>query len=259
MTPWVTRLLVANFGMFLLQQTNAGGFILNAFAFVPAYILFRPWTIVTYMFLHDPSGFGHIFFNMLALFFFGPRVELRLGSGRFFWLYMLSGIVGAVFSFIFAPRSAVIGASGATFGVMLAFAHFWPRERIMIWGIIPVEARVLVIVSTMFALFSGMGGSLSGVADFAHLGGFAGAWLYLKLLERTTGSRQFRSKAAPKIAEGALANWRKIDPSTVHEANRGELIRVLEKAQRSGIGSLTPQERAFLSSFVPPDDRVPTS
>jgi membrane associated rhomboid family serine protease len=230
--------------------------ITRALAFIPALALIRPWTIVTYMFLH--GGMGHLFFNMLALFFFGPRVEQRVGSPRFLRLYLWSGVVGALLSLFFAPRSAVIGASAGTFGVMLAFAHFWPRERILIWGIIPVEARVLVIVTTAFALFSGLGGSVGGVADFAHLGGYAGAWLYLRWLERTAGNRKFRARAAPKIAEGALANWRKVDPLSVHEANRGEVIRLLEKISRSGLGSLTPQERAFLSSFVPPDDRVPS-
>ncbi len=253
MTPWVTRLLVANIGMYVLQMSLPD--ITRALMFVPAYALLRPWTILTYMFLH--GGTGHIFFNMLALFFFGPRVEQRIGSNRFIKLYLWSGIAGALLSFVFAFQSAILGASGAVFGVMLAFAYYWPGERILIWGIFPVEARILVIFTTIFALFSGLGGSRGGVADFAHLGGYAGAWLYLKWLERRAGIRQFRNKAAPKISEGALASWRKIDPLTVHEANRAELTRVLDKANQSGLGSLTPPERAFLASFAAAAERVP--
>jgi membrane associated rhomboid family serine protease len=247
MTPWVTRLLIANIGMFVLQAAFEP-VLTNTLMFVPAYILARPWTIVTYMFLH--GGIGHIFFNMLALYFFGPRVESRIGSRRFFTLYMWSGIAGALLSFLFAPFSAIIGASGATFGVMLAFAFFWPGERLMIWGIVPVEARVLVLITTLISIFGGFTGSSGGIAHYAHLGGFAGAWLYLKWLEHRSPMRQFRSKAAPRITQDALANWGQIEPSLVHEANRGELVRVLDKAKTAGLGSLTPQERAFLASFI---------
>jgi hypothetical protein len=170
-------------------------------------------------------------------------------------MYFWSGIAGALLSFIFAPRTAILGASGGTFGVMLAFAFFWPRDRILIWGIIPVEARILVLVTTIFALASGLTGSQGGVADFAHLGGYAGAYLYLRWIEYRSGAgiREFRRKSAPKISQEALANWRNLDPSTVHEANRAEVTRLIDKAARSGVGSLTPQERAFLSSFVPND------
>src|SRR5687768_6625180 len=90
--------------------------------FVPVLGLIRPWTIVTYMFMHAP-GFMHIGFNMLALFFFGPRVEDRMGSKRFTILYFLSGFAGAVFSTIFSPASPIIGASAGVFGVMMAFAQ----------------------------------------------------------------------------------------------------------------------------------------
>jgi membrane associated rhomboid family serine protease len=119
MTKWVRTLLIANVIVFFAQATLGDSFTM-AFAFIPAYVLVRPWTIVTYMFLH--GGLGHIFFNLLALFFFGPRVEDRLGSRRFITLYMLGGISGALFSLIFARYAAVIGASGAIFGVMLAYA-----------------------------------------------------------------------------------------------------------------------------------------
>jgi hypothetical protein len=124
------------------------------------------------MFVH--GGFGHILFNMLSLFFFGRRVESRLGPRRFGILYFVSGIMGALVSVFFAPYAAIIGASGAVFGVMLAFAKFWPRDQILIWGILPVEARVMVIAMTVMAVVFGFTGAQSGVAHFAHLGGFVG-------------------------------------------------------------------------------------
>ena len=142
MTPWVRRLIVANIIVFFLQQTVAG--VTNALAFVPAYTFVRPWTLVTYMFVH--ANITHILFNMLALYFFGPRVEERLGETRFITLYAISGIFGAVLSLIFAPFAPIIGASGAVFGVMLAFARFWPTALIYIMGILPIQARVAVLL-----------------------------------------------------------------------------------------------------------------
>ncbi len=258
MTPWVQRLLIANVGMFLAQYAFQG--LTSLLAFVPRLIIVRPWSVVTYAFLH--GGVTHLLFNMLALFFFGPRVEARLGSRRFFMLYLLSSVAGAVASLIFTPNAAVIGASASTFGVMLAFAMFWPREQIMIWGIIPVEARVLVLITTAISLYSGFSGGAGGIAHFAHLGGYAGAFLYLKWIERTSGARTFRRKvtsAGPKVERALSANWKNVKLEGVHELSKEEVNRILDKISAEGIGSLTAQEKLFLSNFVPLDDRKPVS
>src|SRR5687767_10686815 len=182
MTPWVRRLLAANAIMYLASQVYP--ILFYQLQLVPALIPTRPWTLVTYMFLHDPSGFSHILFNMLALYFFGSRVELRIGSRHFILLYLISGITGGLLSLAFTPRAAIIGASGAVFGVSFAFAYFWPRERIYIWGVLPIEARWLVIFYAGMDLFGGITGSRTGVAHFAHLGGFVGAWIYLWWMNR---------------------------------------------------------------------------
>jgi membrane associated rhomboid family serine protease len=253
MTPWVQRLLLANIAMFFVQQTMPQ--LAEPLVFVPMAVLTHPWSIVTYMFLH--GSFMHILFNMIALFFFGPRVEARIGSRRFITLYFVAGISGALLSFAFAPRVGVIGASAGIFGVMLAFAWFWPRDQILIWGILPIEARWLVVITTALALYSGLGGSAGGVADFAHLGGYAGAFLYLRWIGTAHGMKKFQKKAFASAGTDALGKWRQIDPRSVHELNRDEVNRVLDKISASGLASLTPQERQFLSNFVPPDDRVP--
>ena len=124
MTPWVQRLIIANVLMFFVEMTAPG--IINALALQPRFVVTEPWTLVTYMFLHDPRGITHILFNMFALYMFGSRVEERMGGSRFLTLYFISGLAGALLSIILAPRSAVIGASGAIFGIMLAFARFFP-------------------------------------------------------------------------------------------------------------------------------------
>lgn len=251
MTPWVLRLLIANIAVFFLQYTMPG--FTGPFVFVPRAILVRPWTIVTYMFLH--ASITHILFNMIGLYFFGPRVEARLGSRRFVQLYFISGISGALVSFVFAFSSPIIGASAAVFGVMLAFAVYWPRDRIYIWGVLPIEARWLVVITTALALYSGLSGSQGGVADFAHLGGYVGAWIFLKLINPARVAARFRASTVARTAPDALRNWQHVDVSRVHEVNRDELNRILDKINASGLASLTPEERLFLSNFVPPDDR----
>jgi membrane associated rhomboid family serine protease len=253
MTPWVKRLLFANIGVYFLQQTVPG--VTNALDFVPVLVLMRPWTIVTYMFLH--GGLTHILFNMIGLYFFGPRVEGQLGSPRFITLYLISGIAGAMLSFFLAPQFPIIGASAAIYGVMLAYAMFWPYDEILLWFVIPIQIRWLVIGVTAISLFSGFGGSSDGTAHFAHLGGFAGAFLYMRWLESRRGMVRFKKAAVTKVPDRTLSNWSKVDPKSVHEVNRDEVNRILDKINATGIGSLTPQEKVFLAHFVPLDDRMP--
>jgi membrane associated rhomboid family serine protease len=207
------------------------------------------------MFLH--AGMMHLVFNMLGLFFFGPRVEERLGSQNFLKLYVISGVSGALLSLVMGPSAAVLGASAAVFGVMLAFAYFWPDMPIHIWGIIPIPARMLVIITTVLSLWSGLGGVRSNVAHFAHLGGYAGAWLYLKWLDRKRQDFRKRATAAAPVRELKFTRRPDVDLQKVHEVNREEVNRILDKISAHGMSALTAQERLFLSNFAPPDDRAP--
>lgn len=249
MTPWVRMLLAANVGVFLLQLASPG--ITGDLGFVPAEILHRPWTLLTYMFLH--GDIRHILYNMIALFFFGPRVESFLGSNRFATLYFIAGISGGLLSVLFTPDVNIIGASGAVFGVEMAFAKFWPREKIYIWGVIPVEARWLIAAAIALSLFGGFSGG-GGVAHFAHLGGVIGAYLYLKWVEMRAPIKQWQKKVkGPSPTTVPLGDWKRLDINKVHEANRDEVNRILDKINAKGINTLTAQERTFLQHFVPTD------
>jgi membrane associated rhomboid family serine protease len=249
MTPWVTRLIVANIVVFFLQITFP--VVTQLLALVPANLLQQPWTLVTYMFTHSRAGFSHILFNMFALYLFGPRVEQRLGGATFIRLYLLSGITGGLLSWIFTPYSSIVGASGAIFGVQLAFAKFYPRERIYIWGVLPVEARMLVVIMTALSIFGGFTGG-GNTAHFAHLGGYVGAWLYLALVARNSPSKQWEKKlAGPPPSAIAIGDWRSVDINTVNELNRDEVKRILGKIESSGERSLTSDEKVFLGHFTP--------
>jgi len=246
-TPWVARLIFANVGVFLL--TAFAPAVVLSMALVPAFIPSRPWTLFTYMFLH--AGFGHLLFNMLGLYFFGPRVESRLGGRRFLGLYLTSGLVGALLSIV-TPYARIVGASGAVFGVMLGFARYWPREPIYLWGVFPVEARVLVVVTTVLALWGAFSRATGGIAHFAHLGGYVGGFVYLRWMEARSPAARFRAQLAPKpkrTSDADIERWRRIDAGALHPVNREELERVLAKVNTQGIPGLTPGEREFLERF----------
>lgn len=243
-------LILANAAMLLVSQ-NAPGIILTL-GLRPALILVQPWTVITYMFLH--AGLSHLFWNMLALYFFGPRLEARIGGRRFIGLYLTSGIAGAVASLV-TPYALIIGASGAVFGVMLGYAHFWPREPIYLFFVLRLEARWLVLLMTAMALWGSVTPGGAGIANFAHLGGFAGGFLYLRWMELRAPAVQFRAKAAAPVARSSgtdLERWRRVRLDGLHPINREEYERVMAKVQLVGGGALTPDERAFLDRFSAP-------
>ncbi|MEO8294618.1 MAG: rhomboid family intramembrane serine protease [Gemmatimonadota bacterium] len=252
MTPWVLRLIVANVAMYFISQFSPA--LASQLVLVPADILRQPWTPVTYLFLH--AGGMHLLFNMFSLYIFGPRVESRLGGGHFLGLYFVSGIGGALLSII-TPYAQIVGASGAIFGVMLAYAMYWPRDKLLIYGVLPVEARWLVIIMTGISLWSGFTGASGGIAHFAHLGGFLGAFFYIKWKDIRSPARDFHKRAveaprAPLSTSSAdLKRWARIPRESMHEVNRTEVDRLLDKINRDGLSSLTPVERETLERFSP--------
>jgi membrane associated rhomboid family serine protease len=244
MQSWTIRLIIANVVIFILSYAAPG--IREQFALVPAEILQYPWTLVTYMFLHADTF--HLLFNMLGLFFFGPRLEVEMGGRDFLLLYFIAGMSGALLSYI-TPHTPIIGASGGVYGVFLAFARFWPREQILIWGIIPVEARTLVIVMTAMSVWGGFSGG-GNTAHWAHLGGFVGGYLYLVLRDRKVRARRLKFIVPlPSFGQTDVQRWRSIDRTGMHEVNRSEFDRIMAKIDTAGIESLTPQEQQFLERF----------
>ena len=139
------------------------------------------WQPLTYMFVH--GNFQHLLFNMLGLFFFGTSVERALGSREFLLMYFVVGVLGGVTSllvYFFTGMWGVflLGASGAIYGMLFAYAVIFPKNKIFIWGIIPVPSPILVIAYAVIELLSQFTGTRSGVAHMTHLAGFAFAFLY---------------------------------------------------------------------------------
>lgn len=253
MTPWVRRLIIANVVVFCAEMLRPE--LKVALAFVPAFILVRPWTVITSMFVH--AGLVHILFNMLSFFWFGPRVEERLGGRAFLTLYFVSGIGGALLS-VAMPSTRmipIVGASGAIMGVAVAFARFWPRVKFYMYGVLPVEAWLLILIYVALDLGGAAGIGDPGIAHFAHLGGAAAGYLYLTVLQWLSPAREWRRKVAPPPAPRVfgdgeqLKRWREIRLNGLHPINREEIVRLLDKIQRGGARTLTPEERATLDRF----------
>ena len=187
--PVTAALLIANVLVFLLQQASGDSMLVH-FALWPIgmsqqvalddgsvlRIGFQPWQLLTYAFLH--GDWTHIAFNLFALWMFGGPVENVLGARRFVLLYLVCvlGAAAAQLAVIalFQPDHfyPTVGASGGVFGLLLAFAMFYPQARIaLIFIPIPVPAPIFVAGYMIIELFLGVTGSQAGVAHFAHLGG----------------------------------------------------------------------------------------
>jgi membrane associated rhomboid family serine protease len=261
MTPWVRRLFVANLMVFLLQLTIfTGPWFIERFGFDPLEAFSRPWVFFTYMFLH--GGPLHLAFNLLALFVFGSDVEERMGSRAFIGYYLICGIGGALLSYALAlmlRTGVTVGASGAIFGVALAYAWFWPERRLYVFPVpVPVPVRWLIAFLVAFSLILAVLGANDGVAHLAHLGGFAAGFVYLRAQEWRLGRAERRLRRvtepgvlvhpAARAARGAPTPPRRPDREE-RDATQAEVDRVLDKISARGMASLTPAERKFLKEF----------
>ena len=186
MTPVVRNILIACVAVFLLQALGGERDLMLHFALFPAgdsiygLSLFRPWQLVSYAFLH--GGFEHLFFNMFALYMFGPSIEQLTGSRRFLTYYIVCVISAAVaqltvLHLMNAPPVPTVGASGGVFGVLLAFGLAFPRRKLMLlFPPIPMPAWLFVSLYGLLELVLGFYDPSSGVAHFAHLGGMVGGF-----------------------------------------------------------------------------------
>lgn len=183
MPPITTALIVANVAVFFLQTAVPS--LAIPFALWPIGAAqatggqagFQPWQLLTYAFLH--ADILHLGFNMFAVYMFGGALELVFGARRYLTYYFVSIIAAAIVQLIFARITGgfypTVGASGGVFGLLLAYAVYFPRNKLMLMFVpIPIPARVFVLIYAVLELTLGVTGSQSGVAHFAHLGGLVG-------------------------------------------------------------------------------------
>ena len=186
MTPMVKVFLGLNFGVYLLSTLDRTlkYYLLDQWlSLIPAAVTggFEIWRLATYMFLHGPYPM-HILFNMFVLWMFGPEVERVLGRRGFVAYYFFTGIGAGLCSYVIHPWSGVpvVGASGAMYGLLLAFAVFFPNRELLLFFVLPIKAKYLVVIAVVAELLFSITGAQDGIAHAAHLGGLAFGYLYLK-------------------------------------------------------------------------------
>lgn len=248
--------ITLNVVIFIIQMLGGSGlnqFFIENFALYPQWstFLLQPWRMVTYMFLH--AGVFHILFNMLWLWWMGRAVEETLGPRTFSVLYFGAGIGGAVLDVFFAQLlgvNYVIGASGAVFGVMVAFAVMFPRTPIMLFLLPPIEARYvvagLIVLEVLFV------GAADNTARIVHIGGAGVGYLLIKAhysgFDLSSVVRWFEhfwlQMKAPKKSKG---NMRSVsDVEIIEEEDQTELDKILEKISKKGYDGLTDEEKRKL-------------
>ncbi|MCF8240478.1 MAG: rhomboid family intramembrane serine protease [Melioribacteraceae bacterium] len=288
--PVIKTLLIINVAVFFVQiifeNLSFGGvpgwYVLNRyFALNPIAGMdqagqpfnFQIWQLISYQFMHSTGGFGHIFFNMLMLWMFGMELENMWGSKKFLLFYLISGIGAGIAHVFISPLFAsggapTIGASGAVYGIMLAFAMFFPNRYIYIWFLLPVKAKYLIAFLILIEFMSVGGPSI--VAHLAHLGGALTAFIMImadkkyridvdrmyynlknKFQSYSSGETEYKFRKPKDIsgdkevidAEFYEINERK---NKSEEVTQEEIDRILDKISQSGYQNLTEKEKKVL-------------
>ncbi len=247
----VRKMVAANVLVFILQLLLSGTSFLAFFALFPRLVVTRGyiWQLVTYMFLH--GDLAHIALNMLIIWMFGSALERTWGSQRFLKFYFVCGLGGALASFIFSYNSVVLGASGAGYGILLAYAVLFPYNQIYVWGIFPVRARTLVIVLAIIEFLRGISGG-TGIAHFAHLGGMAAGLIYMRTDHRAwkfhNKLRSIWSRFPLKVHfDGGKGNVQDGENSRSSESDKIDSI--LDKISSKGYDNLTETEKRILDNY----------
>jgi membrane associated rhomboid family serine protease len=283
--PVIKNLLIINgivfFTQLLMDNISFGGypgwyvmnkwFALNPISGIDAAgqpFNFQVWQLITYQFMH--GGFSHIFFNMFALWMFGASIEDIFGSKKFLIFYLLAGISAGLLHLFVSPLlggapAVTIGASGAVYGVMIAYAMFFPDNLIFLYFLIPVKAKYLIgfmIVIEFLAVDS----AASGVAHLAHLGGALFAFLYIMFdknsyvslknlfnksyyYKSNTKKNVFTnpfSKTFGKSLDTEDASYYDINQKDDGEVTQAEIDAILDKISKSGYQNLSEREKKIL-------------
>ncbi|MCW8804073.1 MAG: rhomboid family intramembrane serine protease [Ignavibacteriaceae bacterium] len=277
--PVIKNLLIINVAVFFLQMLASNlmvggrplGLVLNMwFALNPIGdgYNFQIWQLITYQFMH--AGFTHIFFNMFILWMFGMEVENIWGSKRFLYFYLICGIAAGLaqlfISPLFSSPAITIGASGAIFGVMIAFGMLFPDRYIFLYFLIPIKAKYLIGFLFVLEIFW-IGDAGSNVAHLAHLGGAIAGFLFIMLdksidvpLKRMLNISNYRRGNTFNNPFSGLSDKFRKRSGNVEDANyydinqkkKGEEItqkeidEILDKISQSGYQNLSEREKRIL-------------
>ncbi|MFM8496245.1 MAG: rhomboid family intramembrane serine protease [Planctomycetia bacterium] len=263
----VLTIIVANIAIWVANLLGANEFPINRFLALegdlPQHLL-KVWELVTYGFVHDSHNPWHLVFNMLALWFFGREVEEIMGRAEFFRFYMTAIVLAGIAWLVSvqvgqplqAPRMFLVGASGAVMAVLAVFIWYFPRQTVLLWGVLPVPAWALGILYFV----SDVQGAASGGGNVAHVAHVAGAifgllyaWRGWQLGDLTDVLAAFRRRRMRVVRPQDDFDIPHRPPAAPRDGSRldadlqQEVDRILEKISRSGESSLTAAERDTLT------------
>ena len=268
--PVIKSLLISNIAVFLFASF-LGVFSFRGVSFYPlmAKILFlfpigggfEIWQLFTYMFMH--GGFMHLLFNMFALWMFGMELENTWGSKKFLTYYLICGVGAGIANLLVGPLFGIggptVGASGAIYGVLLAFGMLFPDRPIFVYFLLPIPARYFVLFYIFIELYAGVTGTSDGVAHFAHLGGAAVGFIYLMVDQKRFSLDRFlrRSKQryVPTERVPRFYTYQKKNISDAkyydvgnkeEDVNQQQIDEILDKINQHGYRSLTEEEKKVL-------------
>lgn len=277
--PVIKNLLIINGAVFLVQlimqgitfQGIPGAYLLDHwFALNPIGNNFQIWQLITYQFMH--GSFTHILFNMFALWMFGIEIENMWGSKKFLYYYLLCGVVAGLFQIFLTPlltglTAPTIGASGAIYGVLIAFGVIFPNRYIFLYFFIPVKAKYLITFMILIEFFAISPGS--NIAHLAHLGGALAGFIYI-LLDKNTDAAiknifsgsSIRMKKPYNPFGGIKDTFRRKDDDVQEakfyeikdedkedkkdEITQEEIDKILDKISQSGYQNLSAKEKKIL-------------
>jgi membrane associated rhomboid family serine protease len=246
LSPVIRGLIIANVAIFLAQTALTvfspayGRWFIAHFGMMPSLFIFKLnlWQPFTYMFLH--GGFSHILFNMFALWMFGTEVEQRMGSRLLAIYYGVCGVGAGLMTCLFWQNWGVptIGASGAIFGVMIAFGLFFPDRIILLFFVIPIRAIYFAIGLGFFQVYSMITSAGGGISYIAHVGGMLVGYIFLHYAHQISG-------AVNNVSAKRREAQRRAELETL-EKNQSRVDVILDKINKEGIHKLSRSERSFL-------------
>lgn len=223
----------------------------------PAFLgSFQFWRVFTYMFAHmDPI---HFFFNMLMLWMFGAEVAEIMGNKKFTLFYLGAGVVAMLASMYWHPF--VLGASGALYAVMFAYAHYYPTRQILIFFVIPMQMKYAIYVFALLDLLLVSGSNAVSVAHLTHIGGFVAAFIFFKWLEPLLPAtptpmerwmeqiRKSQSMGQVTRVDFTRDSAQSLTPEqpVEHLVAEAQLDEILAKVSKGGLGSLSEEEKDLL-------------
>lgn len=264
LTPMVKKLIMINCVIYLAQMVTStvgsSGILTQFFALNPGLVFFEGfvWQIFTYQFLH--GSLFHILFNMLALWMFGSELEKIWGSSEFLRFYLVSGIGAGLFivclPLLLGHSSATtLGASGAIFGLLLAYAVYYPERYLMFMFFFPIKVKYFVIIIGLFSLLlTVQEDNSSGISHVGHLGGLISGYLYI--LNVSSKRKQGYAASFSSSGGGLIERWQNYKKKRLWEKRQKEIEEfenmeekidaLLEKISKYGMDSLTSNEKNFL-------------